>query len=74
MFVELKGGHMGAIDQSAAILEQFRHAVIDPAAPTAAAAAGGTLRLLVPLGILVAVCALGYRVFDRAAPRIAEEL
>ncbi|HWT22457.1 MAG TPA: ABC transporter permease [Solirubrobacteraceae bacterium] len=58
----------------AAILEQFRHAVIDPAAPTAAAAAGGTLRLLVPLGILVAVCALGYRVFDRAAPHIAEEL
>jgi ABC-2 type transport system permease protein len=58
----------------AAILEQFRHAVIDPAAPTAAEAAGGSARLLVPLGILVAAVALGYRVFDRAAPRIAEEL
>jgi ABC-2 type transport system permease protein len=58
----------------AAILEQFRHAVIDPAAPTAAEAAGGSARLLVPLGILVATVALGYRVFDRAAPRIAEEL
>jgi ABC-2 type transport system permease protein len=58
----------------AAILEQFRHAMIDPAAPSAAEAAGGTVWLLVPLGILIAACALGYRVFDRAAPRIAEEL
>jgi ABC-2 type transport system permease protein len=58
----------------AVILEQFRHAVIDPAAPTAAEAAGGGLRLLVPAAILIGVVALGYRVFDRAAPRIAEEL
>jgi ABC-2 type transport system permease protein len=58
----------------AAILEQFRHAVIDPAAPTAAEAAGGGLRLLVPAAILIGVVVLGYRVFDRAAPRIAEEL
>ena len=58
----------------AAILEQFRHAVIDPGAPTAAEAAGGTLRLLVPLGLLVAAFVVGYRVFDREAPRIAEEL
>jgi len=58
----------------AVVLEQFRHAVIDPNAPSAAAAAGGTTRLLVPLGILVAAVALGYRVFDKAAPRIAEEL
>jgi len=35
---------------------------------------GGTLHLLVPLGVLVAVFVVGYRVFDRAAPRIAEEL
>jgi len=58
----------------AAILEQFRHAVIDPGAPTAAEAAGGTLHLLVPLGVLVAAFVVGYRVFDRAAPLIAEEL
>ncbi len=58
----------------AAILEQFRHAVIDPGAPTAAEAAGGTLHLLVPLGVLMAAFVVGYRVFDRAAPRIAEEL
>ena len=58
----------------AAILEQFRHAVIDPGAPTAAEAAGGGVRLLVPAAILGGVVALGYRVFDRAAPRIAEAL
>ena len=59
----------------AAILEQFRHAVIDPAAPTAAEAAGGGAAAAGPgRAILVGVVALGYRVFDRAAPRIAEEL
>ena len=62
------------INPVAAILEQFRHAVIDPGAPTAAEAAGGSVRLLVPAAILAGVVALGYRVFDRAAPRIAEEL
>jgi ABC-2 type transport system permease protein len=58
----------------AAILQQFRHAVIDPSAPTAAAAAGGAARLLIPAGILVAIAVGGYLVFDRMAPRIAEEL
>jgi ABC-2 type transport system permease protein len=58
----------------AAILEQFRHAVIDPGAPSAAAAAGGAEWLLVPAGIVVGVLVLGWTVFDRAAPRIAEEL
>ena len=58
----------------AAILQQFRHAVIDPAAPTAAEAAGGWARLLIPAAIIVGVVALGFWVFDRDAPRIAEEL
>lgn len=58
----------------AAILEQFRHAVIDPAAPSAAAAAGGSARLLVPAAILFGTAALGYWYFDRQAPRMAEDL
>ena len=58
----------------AAILEQYRHAVIDPNAPTAAEAAGGAVWLLVPLGLIVAAVLVGWRVFDRAAPRIAEDL
>ena len=39
----------------AVIIEQARHAVIDPSAPSAAAAIGGARRLLIPLGIAVAL-------------------
>jgi ABC-2 type transport system permease protein len=58
----------------AAILQQFRHAVIDPANPSAAEAIGGDARLLVPLGLVAAAAVVGFRYFDRKAPRIAEEL
>ncbi len=62
------------INPLAAILQEVRHAVIDPAAPTAAALAGGGWRLLVPAGIILGVFAVGYAVFDRQAPHIAEQL
>jgi ABC-2 type transport system permease protein len=55
-------------------LSQFRHAVIDQGAPTAAALIGGTALLLAPLAIVVAIFALGLWVFMREAPRIAEDL
>jgi ABC-2 type transport system permease protein len=58
----------------AAILQQLRHALIDPGAPSAAAAIGGAERLLAPAGLLLALFALGFWVFNREAPRIAEEL
>jgi len=58
----------------AVILEQVRHWVIDPTAPSAAAAAGGAVRLLAPAALLVALPVLGFRYFDRQAPRIAEQL
>jgi hypothetical protein len=35
---------------------------------------GGQLWVLVLLGILAGICLLGYWVFQREAPRIAEEL
>jgi ABC-2 type transport system permease protein len=57
-----------------AILTQMRHALIDPNAPTAAEAIGGGARLLIPLGVTVAVFLLGAWVFMREAPRIAEDL
>jgi ABC-2 type transport system permease protein len=56
------------------IVVQARHALIDPNAPSAAEAIGGAPRLLIPLGIVVGVCALGYRIFNRSAPHIAEDL
>lgn len=58
----------------AAILQQARHAVVSPEYDTAAAAIGGTWRLLVPLAIVAAILVIGYAVFRRAAPRLAEDL
>ena len=58
----------------AAILQQARHAFIDPSHPSAAAGIGGTVRLLIPLGIIALLLVVGYRVFSRQAPRIAEDL
>jgi ABC-2 type transport system permease protein len=58
----------------ASILQQFRHAAIDPNAPSAAAAVGGGARLLIPASIVVAVFLLGLWFFNREAPVVAEEL
>jgi ABC-2 type transport system permease protein len=57
-----------------AILTQMRHAFIDPAAPTAITVLGGWGRLAIPVGIAMAVFALGWWVFMRESPRIAENL
>jgi ABC-2 type transport system permease protein len=56
------------------ILTQMRHALVDPSAPTAITELGGWQWLIVPVGISVAVFALGWWVFMREAPRIAENL
>jgi ABC-2 type transport system permease protein len=58
----------------AALLTQVGHAFVDPNAPTAATAAGGSARLLIPLAIIAAAFALGLWFFNREAPRIAEHL
>ncbi len=62
------------VNPFAAILQQFRHAVIDPSHPSAAEAIGGGARLLIPLGLIALIAVVGFRYFDRKAPRIAEEL
>jgi ABC-2 type transport system permease protein len=58
----------------ATVLQEFRHTVIDPAAPSAAQAIGSDALLLVPAAIVLGTLALGLWVFAREAPRIAEEL
>lgn len=58
----------------AVVIQQFRHAVIDPSHPSAATAAGSWAFLLLPMGILLALIVFGYRYFDREAPRMAEDL
>jgi ABC-2 type transport system permease protein len=58
----------------ASVMNQLRHSVLDPTAPSAADYIGGYARLLIPGGIVVAACLLGWLVFRREAPRIAENL
>jgi ABC-2 type transport system permease protein len=62
------------VNPLAVILQQFRHAVIDPSHPSAADAAGSWAFLLIPAGILILLVVGGYRYFNREAPRIAEDL
>lgn len=66
--------HIAMLNPLAMLIQQIRHAVIDPAAPSAAEAVGGGWLLIVPIGLLVALCVGGFVVFNRMAPRIAEEL
>jgi ABC-2 type transport system permease protein len=66
--------HLLMLSPLGAILQQMRHAVIDPGAPTAAQAAGGTAWLLIPVAVVIGLFALGLWLFNREAPRIAEEL
>jgi len=58
----------------AAILQQSRHALVAPSHPSAAAVLGSDWLLLAPIAIAAGVVALGYRVFSRRAPSIAEQL
>jgi ABC-2 type transport system permease protein len=48
--------------------------LIDPSAPGPVALCGGFPRLLVPIGLFIAVCAFAVWIFRREAPRIAEAL
>jgi ABC-2 type transport system permease protein len=58
----------------AVILEQARVWIIDPSAPGPADAAGGVARLIPAAVIFIGACVLGWRVFTRQAPKIAEAL
>jgi ABC-2 type transport system permease protein len=58
----------------AAILQQARYAIFGPGHPSAAAVIGSEARLLAPIAVAVGLLALGWIVFSRRAPTIAEEL
>jgi ABC-2 type transport system permease protein len=66
--------HVIALNPLAVLLEQARVWVIDPGAPGPAASAGGAVRLLVPAAIFLGTIVLAAWIFNREAPRIAEEL
>lgn len=58
----------------ATLVQQARHAFIDPSHPSAATAMGGPEWLLVPGAITLAVFLWGYLTFRRMAPKVAELL
>ena len=57
-----------------AVLQQARHAVVDPQHMSLTDALGSDWLLLVPVAITALTLALGFAVFSREAPRIAEDL
>jgi ABC-2 type transport system permease protein len=66
--------HVYMLNPLAVAFQQFRHAVVTHATPSAAAVLGSSAALLEPLAIVAGVFVLGFWVFNRAAPRIAEDL
>ena len=62
------------VNPLAPIFVQIRVWVLEPSAPTATEVAGGWLHLLPAVAIYIAVCAFAVWVFNREAPRVAEEL
>jgi ABC-2 type transport system permease protein len=66
--------HVLMANPFAAILEQARHAFISAEFPTASEAIGGGALILIPIGIAVAALVIGFLVFDRQAPYVAEQL
>jgi ABC-2 type transport system permease protein len=73
--VEVNLAHVMMANPFVAVLEQARHAVIDPSSyPSAANAIGGGAMILIPIGIAIAVIVFGFLLFDHEAPRVAEQL
>lgn len=62
------------INPFAALLQEWRHALLGPSHPSTAQAMGGAEWLLLPGGITLLLAVWGWRVFRRAAPDIAERL
>jgi ABC-2 type transport system permease protein len=58
----------------AAIMQQARHAFIDPSHLGAAQALGQDWRVAIPIALTVIITAVGMAVFTRMTPSIAEEL
>jgi ABC-2 type transport system permease protein len=66
--------HVYMLNPLAVILQQFRHAMITHATPSAGQALGSWTGLLAPLALVIAIFAIGFAVFNRAAAKIAENL
>lgn len=66
--------HVLIANPFAALLEQARHVFISHRYPSAASAIGGGALVLIPIGIALVAVVGGFVLFDRRAPRVAEQL
>jgi ABC-2 type transport system permease protein len=66
--------HLYMLNPLAVLFQQFRHAIINHATPTAGQLLGGWAQLLEPIGIVAAIFVAGFVVFNRSARLIAENL
>lgn len=66
--------HIYLLNPLVPIFQQFRHAMVNHATVSASAALGGWAQLLEPLSIVAAIFVIGFVVFNRSAPHIAENL
>ena len=62
------------ISPFACIVEQLRHAVIAASAPTVLQVFGNPWLLTLPVTLGIVLCIVSFVVFDRMAPKVAEEL
>ena len=66
--------HIYLLNPLVTVFQQFRHAMVNHATLSAGQLLGGWIYLLEPLAIVAAILAIGFWVFNRAAPHIAEDL
>jgi ABC-2 type transport system permease protein len=66
--------HLYMLNPLAVVFQQFRHAMITHNTPSAGEAIGGSAALLAPLAIVAGIFVLGFWVFNRSAPLVAENL
>lgn len=66
--------HLYLLNPLVAIFQQFRHAMVNHATLSAGNVLGGWIHLLEPLGIVAGIFVLGFWVFNRSAPSVAENL
>jgi ABC-2 type transport system permease protein len=66
--------HVYMLNPIAVVMQQFKHAFVNNAAPGANVYIGGYVRLLIPIVFVIIILVLGFVVFNRTAPHVAEDL
>lgn len=66
--------HIYMLNPLAVVFQEFKHAFVTHATPSAASLLGSYAQLAEPVAIVFAIFALGFWVFNRVAPHVAEDL